>query len=56
MTASGVDVALPAVGRRPGGAETLGEDPDRDGAAVDELRAREFARLDALGQDPGGET
>jgi selenocysteine lyase/cysteine desulfurase len=50
MTASGVDVALPAIGRRSGGAETLGDDPDWDGVAVDELRAREFARLDAQGQ------
>src|SRR5262245_34152380 len=50
MTASGVDVALPAIGWRPGSAEGLGGDPDWDGDAVDALRAREFARLDALDQ------
>lgn len=50
MTASGVGVALPGIGRRTGGVTRLGEDPDWDGPAVDALRAREFSRLDALDQ------
>ncbi len=50
MGRSGVGVVVPATGSRRSRAGGLRDDPAWDGAAVDALRAREYARLDDLDQ------
>ncbi len=50
MTTSAVCRVAPEAGYGPGQDSRLATDPDWDAAAVDALRAREYARLDTAGQ------